>query len=133
MDLNAITSEMDARRATLRLRHETVVLALQALAEATQPNLLSQLDAMKSKGLIQDYRPYWISNLVRLVARREVIAEIAARQDVGTVYYDYEIESIAPVGELVGEPSASPGGMRTPVWPVPQPRLTRRPSASSRM
>ncbi len=98
VDVDVLAKQLDRAEATLRLRHETIVTSLQERAAATQGNLLTQLDALATKGLVRDYRPFWIANCVRVDATPAAIKAIAARADVETVYYNYGIELIAPVG-----------------------------------
>jgi subtilisin family serine protease len=97
VDVDALDEQLDSGKATLRLRHEIVVTSLQERAAATQGNLLTQLDALQAKGLVQDYQPFWIANCVWVDATPVAIRAIAARPDVETVYYNYGIELTAPV------------------------------------
>ncbi|HUU95362.1 MAG TPA: S8 family serine peptidase [Phycisphaerae bacterium] len=109
VNLDAITAQMDARRATLRERHETVVFALQATAAATQGNLLTHLNALQQCGRIEEFQPFWVANSIRVDAPKDVIGELAARPDVGMIYFNYPIETIEPVAE----PAKGPDGIRS--------------------
>jgi serine protease AprX len=97
VDLEAISSEMDGRAATLQLRHETVVRALQEKAEATQSGLMAHLDELRSAGNVKDFKAFWVSNVIVVEAPASVIEMMSRRSDVATVYYNYEIELIEPV------------------------------------
>jgi subtilisin family serine protease len=106
VDLNEITREMDAQRATLQDRHETTVVALQDTASATQPQLVAYLNGLKSQKLVKDFQCFWIGNIIRVDAYQSVVDQIALHDDVLTVYPNFGIESIAPVEESFGnEPS----------------------------
>jgi subtilisin family serine protease len=96
-DLEAITDQMDNLNATLKLRHETVVRALQDKATATQGNIAAHLSGLESDGRIKDFDAFWVTNAIRVDATPAVIKELAERQDVEKIYYNYEIELIEPV------------------------------------
>lgn len=85
----------------LRERHRIVVTTLQDKAESTQGAMLAHLAELKQAGRIADYQAFWISNVIRVDAPRAEIVRLAARNDVLRVYFNYPIESIAPVGEQV--------------------------------
>jgi len=110
VDPRAITAQMRAQRATLRERHEVVVVALQQRAAATQGDLLARLNALQNEKRVERFQPFWIDNSIRVDATPDVIHELAARPDVSTVYYNYEIESTTPVEQ--GD--EGPGGLRGP-------------------
>ena len=110
VNLSAITHEMDNQDATLRHRHEVVVRALQDKATATQGGLIARLSRLKAGGRIEDFRPFWITNAIRVDATKVEVEEIAARSDVARVYCNYNIELIEPV-----EVGKSGGGIITAV------------------
>ncbi len=110
VNLDAITDQMDAQRVTLRERHETVVRALQETAAATQGNLLAHLNALQQDGRIEEFQPFWVANCTRVDATKDVIGELAARPDVGMIYFNYPIETIEPVAEPTGGPDGTRGG-----------------------
>ena len=112
VNLSAITHEMDNRNATLRLRHEVVVRALQEKATATQGDLIARLSLMEANGKIEDFNPFWVANAIRVDATKAEIEEIATRSDVARVYYNYNIELIEPV-----EIKEDDGGLITAVEP----------------
>jgi PKD repeat protein/subtilisin family serine protease len=97
VDLQAITSEMDSRNATLRLRHETVVTALQEKAESTQGGITAYLDELKAQGYVKDFRAFWVANVIAVEAPANVVEMLSRRSDVATVYFNYEVELIEPV------------------------------------
>jgi hypothetical protein len=88
---------MDNQNATLRQRHETVVLALRENAERSQPDLLSYLTDLISTGEVKDFEAYWIINAFAVEAKAELIKTISGHPDVLRVYFNYEIELIEPV------------------------------------
>jgi bacillopeptidase F len=110
VDPRAIMAQMRAQRATLRERHEVVVVALLERAAATQGDLVARLNALQDAKRVERFQPFWIDNSIRVDATPDVIRELAARPDVGTVYYNYEIESITPVAQGY----EGPGGLRGP-------------------
>jgi hypothetical protein len=96
VNLKAINHEMDARKATLQQRHETVVRALQGTAAASQGEILEYLGQLRADGDIEDFRAFWIANVIAVDATKDRIEVIAGRPDVARVYYDYGIELIKP-------------------------------------
>ena len=48
---------------------------------------------------MRDFSPFWIANAIAVTALPAEIDTIAARDDVGTVYFDFEIELVEPVGK----------------------------------
>jgi bacillopeptidase F len=108
VDLDAVTAQLDGQRAKLKTRHETVVRALQDKAAATQVALLDHLDKLRAAGRIEQSRAFWIANVVRVDAVPAEIALIARRDDVARVFFNYQIESIAPVATRpAGEPAGA--------------------------
>ncbi len=106
-DLEALTVEMDRRRASLQHRHETVVRALRETAAATQVHLVAHLGALEAAGRVADFHPFWISNSVRIDATPVEIRALADRPDIEIIYPNFEIELIAPVA---GATPAQGGG-----------------------
>ena len=109
VDLDAITDRMDSRNVTLQERHETVVRSLQDAASSSQSSIINYLEDLKSAGQIKSFEAFWLANCIRVDAPVSKIEEIAQRSDVFKVYYNYEIETITPVGEV------KPGGTITVV------------------
>ncbi|MDY7110276.1 MAG: S8 family serine peptidase, partial [Planctomycetota bacterium] len=110
-DLELINARMDAQRASLRQRHETVVRALQQTARDFQGDLLNHLDTLQARGRIDDYRAFWIANIIRVDAVPDEIRALADRADVDLIYVNYRIESMKPVSI---RPDNAPLGGRSP-------------------
>ena len=71
--------------------------SLQQKAEATQGDFIEYLTERQSEGRVVDFKPYWISNLIRVDAPISEFQNIRKRDDVLEIYYNYEIELIEPV------------------------------------
>lgn len=97
VDLDGLTAVLDADRASLRLRHETVVTALQASSSVVLADISAYLAEREITGRVFRTDAYWIVNALRVDATPDEIRSIAARDDVERVYYNYEIEGIRPV------------------------------------
>jgi subtilisin family serine protease len=108
-DLEKITSHMDAQRASLQLRHETVVTALQKTASESQPEIVEYLDDLKSQDLVKDYRCYWIGNIIAVDTYQYIVDQIEKHNDVLYVYPNFGIELIEPTYE---GPVSGPSGTR---------------------
>ena len=105
VDLDALKQELSARRADRREWHETVVLALQAKATASQAGIMSELAGLANQGLVADYRGAWIGNVVLVTASREALDILVQRDDVLQINPDYEIVNIEPVSKSDDDPS----------------------------
>jgi len=115
VNLSSLTAQLNQERASARRRHEVVVRALQAKAQTTQGRLLELLEGLQSAGRIQGFEPFWVDNSIRVDGPPAEIAGLAEHPDVDTVYYNYEIESIRPVGTPpMGPANQNEGGQRTP-------------------
>ncbi|MCP4584190.1 MAG: S8 family serine peptidase [candidate division Zixibacteria bacterium] len=97
VDLYDITNDLDSRRATRGQRNQAIVQALQDKATTTQANLVAHLDRLKAANNIESYKAFWISNSINIQTTTHEIYELAKHPDVGTIYFNYEIELIEPV------------------------------------
>ena len=96
VDIEALSQYLDGRCATLRTRHEVVVHTLQELANSTQANLLARLGELQFTGRVEEFEPLWITNCIRVDAGPAEIERLAGHPDVGTIYYNYEVDSMRP-------------------------------------
>lgn len=110
------TRQLDMANATLAQRHEEVVLDLQLIAMATQGDLVRTLADLKSQNLVSDFHAFWISNVIRVDATPDIIRDIAARNDVYKVYYNYKIELIEPTNALP-DPGNADHAQENPMGP----------------
>ena len=107
-NLEKITADMDEERASLQLRHETVVTELQKTASEKQSEIVEYLDDLKSQDLVFDYRCYWIGNIVVVDTYQYIADHIAKHDDVLYVYPNFGIELIEPTYEgTVSGPSGT--------------------------
>ncbi len=97
VDLNGISRQMDNRKATLRERHEVVVTSLQDIANQSQGDLINYLQEQSEAGNVTDFRAFWVTNCIYVEASKTLVERIAERSDVAKVYFNYEIELVAPV------------------------------------
>ncbi len=128
VDPSALTQQMDAHKALLAERHETIVRALQQKAQATQPQLVAHLNQLKSEGLIADFEAFWITNLIRVDAVPDEIRALSERNDVERVYFNYPIEGTRPVEPAgpqrrLGERQALAGGVEPGIAAVRAPEV----------
>lgn len=99
VNLDAINDQMDSKRASLQNRHETTVVSLQNIAYETQPSLVEYLNDLQSQEIVEEYKSFWIRNIIRVDTYQSVIDQIAKRDDVLNIYPNYEIELIDPIDE----------------------------------
>lgn len=106
LDLPGLVDDLDRQGATLARRHEAVVRGLQEKAVATQGNLNNFLENLQNTGSIGDFYAFWLVNAFEVTLPKDLISLVAARPDVVMVYYNYEIEMIAPVDVSAAAPGA---------------------------
>ena len=95
--LNAKAVEKDLltpTRRPFRERHSVIVNLLKENAENTQREILGQLSRLKSLGYVKSYRSFWISNVITLTAKPEVLYMLADRNDVAVIYENFPIRLI---------------------------------------
>jgi len=78
-------------------RHAKIVKALQEKARETQRPILRELDYLKKEGKVEDYKGFWISNVIYVRAKPSVLMSLAQRTDVAILYEDVPIKNIEPV------------------------------------
>jgi subtilisin family serine protease len=96
-DITGLDRELKIEHATLAERNKRVILALQAAATESQPDLASFLESLKTEGKIIDYKMFWIANMFWVEGTGEGLEAISARQELNKVYLNYEIENIEPI------------------------------------
>ncbi len=107
---------------SLAKRHTAVIRTLTNKASETQTPFLRYLESQKRLGIVEKYRPFWITNMISVTGKKEVMAEIASRFDVGIVYEDFEIVQLEPVStqpagsDLTGHEPGLEGIGATDMW-----------------
>jgi len=108
LNVAALDAYFERQAVPRKDRALVIVPALQLQAELTQGALRAELAALRAAGRVRRFEALWINNSFRVDATPEIIRAIAARDDVGTVYYNYEIEPIQPV-ESAADPFSDGG------------------------
>ena len=98
-DIKTLNASLKLEKATMRVRHQRVLSALQAAASGSQGNIVSYLETKKRDGSVKGYTRFWIMNLIVVQATRQELERIAARQDVEIVEENFRVSLIEPVGE----------------------------------
>jgi subtilisin family serine protease len=122
-NLQALEQTMRAASASPALRHELVVRSLQQTADGTQFRLFDHLEGLYQAGRITRYDAFWIVNAFRVDATPAEIKELANHPDVGTIYYNYPIFSIAPIETPQTVPPKGDYTERRPGPETPEPGL----------
>ncbi len=105
--IRQLDQDLRLNKATLPVRHRTVVTTLQEKASTTQKELLAHLETEKSRGGIAGFTSHWIINAVVVKGTVAAIRELAYRPDVKVVEPDLKMEPIEPV---VNKEAVFPGG-----------------------
>ena len=96
-DIRSLDWQLHDSKATLELRHHTVVQTLMDQSRSSQVDLLNDLEASKTNGGILGFTSHWIVNSVVVVGTVDAIRELAARNDVERIEANLEVELIEPV------------------------------------
>ncbi len=94
-DIQGLSSELSARKATRQQRHAEIVYTLQNAARI-QDDLAGELDSATAGSGIVGYTRYWIANVMVVLAVPAEIDRIARRSDVDYVEPNFEAELIKP-------------------------------------
>jgi len=106
-DITSLDWELHDSKASLSVRHTTVLETLQGQAKSSQGDLLAELDSSKANGAILGYTSHWIVNSVVVTGTVDTIRELAARSDVERVEADLVVELIEPVkSDKIVEPGS---------------------------
>ena len=106
-DIRALDWQLHDSKATLELRHHTVVSTLMDQSRNSQVDLLNNLEASKTNGGILGFTSHWIVNSVVVVGTVDAIRELAARSDVERIEANLEVELIEPViSEKIVDPDS---------------------------
>ena len=103
VDLLALDQRLYHEKATLERRAYEVITALQRKAQETQPNLLNYLQAKESVGEVFQYQSFWVSNLVMVEAKPNVLLELTSRMDVAQMDLDAILELDKPIEVSEGD------------------------------
>lgn len=114
VDINAESEALRVQNATLQYRHQYIVDLLRAKADATQGELVNHLLDLYSQNKVQDFHAFWVANVIRVEATKDVIYALAEREDVGVIFFNYGIEN-QPLPIQTIEPDEDGGnGQRAP-------------------
>ena len=69
VDIGPLKESLDLQGASRRTRHAEVVRSLQAMAGKNQWSITTGLKVMKIFGLVNDYKAFWITNIISVRAR----------------------------------------------------------------
>lgn len=97
LNTEALKAELLTSGASRAERHIAVVEELRAASKTTQARILGYLWFQKLFGQVDEYRSFWIDNIIALEGSPRVIRRLAARPDVHRIAYDYPLELIEPV------------------------------------
>lgn len=105
VDLQAMDAGLIAGRATRKMRHETVMRELRAVASRSQIDVAQLLEQGRVRGDVERYRAHWVANLFTVSATPSFLVALSERFDVGVIYDDaavYLIQSAGPEPEVSG-------------------------------
>jgi hypothetical protein len=97
VDNAILDQQLRSRHVTLAERHYEVVTALRNKATDTQSDILSHLHRLVAGNEVEHVRNFWIANMIGFKGTPEAIREIADLPGVDKIYFDFPVETIAPI------------------------------------
>lgn len=123
LDVQYLSDELTAQRATRAERHRVVITAAQELAERTQPPLRAYLADLQAQGVVATYESYWITNAIYVEIQKQSIADLAAQPGVGILWNQPEIVPDEPVSIRPASHLRTPGGTEPGLRGINAPRV----------
>ncbi|MGB5108146.1 MAG: S8 family serine peptidase [Candidatus Zixiibacteriota bacterium] len=96
--------------------HKLLIDDLQSFAASNQEQIIQLLDAAKSRGEVESYQSYWISNSFQITATRQFIESLRSRIDIEAVIEDLPPTSLFNPNQEKSsslEATGSAGGLHT--------------------
>lgn len=100
-DIKTLNATLKTEKTAMKVRHQRVLSALQAVASASQGDIVGYLETKKAGGSVKGYTRYWIMNLIVVQCTKEELERIASRSDVEIVEDNFKVRLIEPVGDKV--------------------------------
>ena len=75
-------------------QRQFVIETLKQQAEASQAELLKNLEEMERNGMVEDVQTFWLVNCVSCLANKAAINDLAQRRDIMTIYHREEAQWI---------------------------------------
>jgi len=97
IDTPYLNYKLNQQKLSLKEKHKIVLNSLQDKASSSQFELLRFLNQEKEKKTVKEFKRFWITNCVLVDATKDVLEEIAKRNDVEIVYPNYPVSLISPV------------------------------------
>ena len=89
--------KLNLQKATRKVRHQKLLVALKDRAERSQSQLINYLNQRVLDGSVRDFKPFWISNAILVTATGDEIERIASFPGVEALYENYPITLVEPV------------------------------------
>ncbi len=87
-----------------------VVRALRETASRSQARLLGMLEKWSKDGQVEEYKPFWVINAVRVTSTKKVMEEIARLPEVKELFLNERVQLIETTPEAPAESGALPTG-----------------------
>lgn len=102
VDVAAMDQKFYRESATIEQRVSRLITTLQEKSKTSQVNILSYLEEKANAGSVFRYESFWITNLLMVEAKPEIINELKFRLDVDEIDLDAFLELDKPVEESLG-------------------------------
>ncbi|HUU28171.1 MAG TPA: S8 family serine peptidase, partial [archaeon] len=85
VEIYALNSELERAKITRAERHCRLIKELKRKSAAAQAGLLAELEKTRAAGLVKEYKPFWIVNLVVVKATAQAIRKLAVIKEVSEI------------------------------------------------
>jgi subtilisin family serine protease len=103
--------------------HKEIIENLRARATESQSGFMARLERLKSMGLIESYKRFWIANVVYVSGNPKALSELSSRADVELTFENTPIALIEPVA--VEDAAESTTGIEFGIGIVKTPEVWR--------
>ena len=109
VDIHTLNQQLYAEKVSVHQRAVNVVSILQRTAREAQGELLTYLEARKVEGEVNDFRSFWIINMISIEAQPSVLFELEERPDIAYLQVDGVLQIDEPL-DPAPAPRSIPNG-----------------------
>ena len=89
--------KLNLQSATRKERHREILKTLRTEASSSQFEIINYLQEKIEQRSVKEFKTFWITNSIFLIATKDEIKKVASRNDVETIHEDYPITLVDPV------------------------------------
>ena len=89
--------KLNLQSATRKEKHKVILKTLKSEASSSQFEIINYLRKKIKHRSVKEFKTFWITNSIFLIATKDEIKKVASRNDVETIYENYPITLVDPV------------------------------------